>query len=103
MTNSEIESAAQNPLELLVPVIKDMEDYFCRDMGYMNRSLQSWIPDLDHNLPTVSRARRDDALLKVWHNGRGSLESFEKITSRIEGYQEEIIAQGVIEHDHNDN
>ncbi|KAF7944976.1 uncharacterized protein EAE97_005609 [Botrytis byssoidea] len=26
MTNSEVESAAQNPLELLVPVIKDMED-----------------------------------------------------------------------------
>lgn len=85
-----------------MPVIKDMEDYFSRDMEYMNSSLQLWISDLDHNLPTVSRARRDDALPKAWHNGRGSLESFEKITPRIEDYPEEMIAQGVIEHDHND-
>ncbi|TGO55079.1 hypothetical protein BCON_0097g00360 [Botryotinia convoluta] len=103
MTNSEVESAVQNPLEFLVPVIKDMEEYFSRDIEYMNWSLQSWISDLDHNLPAVSRAHRDDALLKAWHNGRGSLESFEKITSRIEDYQDQMIAQGVIEYGHNDN
>ncbi|TEY76408.1 hypothetical protein BOTCAL_0059g00380 [Botryotinia calthae] len=103
MTNSEVESAVTNPLELLVPVIKDMEDYFSRDMEYMNWSLQSWISDLDHNLSTVSRARRDDALLKAWHNGCGSLESFEKITSRIEDCHEEMMAQGVIENGNNDN
>ncbi|TGO45269.1 hypothetical protein BOTNAR_0683g00030 [Botryotinia narcissicola] len=103
ITNSEVESAAQNPLELLVPVIKDMEDYFSRDVEYMNWSLQSWISDLEFNLSAVSRAQRDDALLKAWHHGRGSLESFEKITSRIEDYQDQMIAQGVIEYGHNDN
>ncbi|TGO21265.1 hypothetical protein BPAE_0230g00150 [Botrytis paeoniae] len=103
MTNSEVESAVQNPLELLVPVIKDMEDYFSRDIEYMNWSLQSWISNLDYHSPAVSRAQRDDALLKAWHDGRGSLESFEKITSRIEDYQDQMIAQGVIEYGHNDN
>ncbi|KAF7920443.1 hypothetical protein BELL_0187g00030 [Botrytis elliptica] len=103
MTNSEVESAVENPLELLVPVIKDMEDYFSRDVEYMNWSLQSWISDLDYKLSAVSRAHQDDTLLKAWHNGRGSLESFEKITSRIEDYQDQMIAQGVIEYGHNDN
>ncbi|KAF7900806.1 hypothetical protein EAF00_003027 [Botryotinia globosa] len=103
MTNSEVESAAQNPVELLVPVIKDMEDYFSRDIEYMNWSLQSWIYDPVYNFSGVSRVQRDDDLLKAWHNGRGSLESFEKITSRIEDYQDQMIAQGVIEYGHNDN
>ncbi|TGO34533.1 hypothetical protein BHYA_0193g00170 [Botrytis hyacinthi] len=103
MTDWEVESAAKNPLELLVPVIKDIKDYFSRDMEYMNWSPQSWISDLEFNLSAVSRAQRDDALLKAWHNGRGSLKSFEKITSRIEDYQDQMIAQGVIEYGHNDN
>ncbi|KAF7944977.1 uncharacterized protein EAE97_005610 [Botrytis byssoidea] len=69
----------------------------------MNWSLQSWISDHEFNLSAVSRAQRDDTLLKAWHNGRGSLESFEKITSRIEDYQDQMIAQGVIEYGHNGN
>ncbi|THV53239.1 hypothetical protein BGAL_0056g00370 [Botrytis galanthina] len=103
MTNSEVKSAVQNPLELFVPVIADMADYFSRDLDHMDCSLQSWISNLDHNSPAVSRAHLDDVLLKAWHNGRGSLESFEKITSRIEDYQDQMIAQGVIEYGHNDN
>lgn len=97
LTSSGIDSAAQNPLELLMPIMQDMEDFFSRDIDHMHRSLQSWVRGLESSSPSIFRAFEDDTLLKAWYQGRSSLESFQKINSTILGCQEEIIAQGVFE------
>ena len=103
LTSSEIESASQNYLELLIPIIRDMGVFFLQDVEDMDCDLQSWLEGLDSNVPAQSRATGDEFLLISWHKVRGALEDFERIISSIEEYQEKMIAQGTIEHGHNDN
>ncbi|KAF5874743.1 uncharacterized protein Bfra_004759sa [Botrytis fragariae] len=42
LSSSEVESAAQNPLELLEPIIQDLEKYFSESIECMSQNLQSW-------------------------------------------------------------